>query len=81
MTSERLRKRIVHGKRFVYGNPAGIDYLVSWGEGAAGLRYCAFIDEQALTTMAADAGLTCTETFFSDGREGNLNLYGVFTAR
>ena len=83
MTSERLRKRIAPWEA------AGIsessvesgDYLMGWGEGAPGLRYCAFIDETALATIAIEAGLICTETFFSDGLEGNLNLYGIFTAR
>jgi tRNA (uracil-5-)-methyltransferase TRM9 len=83
MTSERLRKRIAPWEA------AGIsensvesgDYLIGWGEGAPGLRYCAFIDATALATMATEAGLICTETFFSDGHEGNLNLYGIFTAR
>jgi tRNA (uracil-5-)-methyltransferase TRM9 len=83
MTSERLRKRLAPWK------VAGIsessvesgDYLVGWGEGAPGMRYCAFIDEPTLVTLAAEAGLICTETFLSDGHEGNLNLYGVFTAR
>ena len=83
MMSERLRKRIAPWEA------AGIaetdvesgDYLMAWGEGAPGLRYCAFIDEPALMNMATEAGLSCTETFFSDGHEGNLNLYGVFTAR
>lgn len=83
MTSERLRKRLAPweevGMSEAHVEPG--DYLVGWGEGAPGLRYCAFIDEPTLTTMAAEAGLICTETFFSDGHEGNLNLYGVFTAR
>ncbi len=83
MTSERLRRRIAPWE------VAGIsensvesgDHLMGWGEGAPGLRYCAFIDEPALKTTATEAGLICTETFFSDGHEGNLNLYGVFSAR
>ncbi len=83
MTSERLRRRIAPWPA------AGIseadvepgDYLMSWGESAPGLRYCAFIDETALTTVAAEVGLSCTATFFSDGHEGNLNLYAIFTAR
>lgn len=82
-TSDRLRKRIapweVAGIAEADVEPG--DYLMSWGEGAPGLRYCAFIDEPALMEMATEAGLTCTESFFSDGHEGNLNLYGVFTAR
>jgi 2-polyprenyl-3-methyl-5-hydroxy-6-metoxy-1,4-benzoquinol methylase len=54
------------------------DYLVAWGEGAAGHRYCASIDEVELLSLAAKAGLAHRESFFSDGKEGNLNLYGIF---
>jgi tRNA (uracil-5-)-methyltransferase TRM9 len=54
------------------------DYLLPWGEDAAGQRYCAAIDEETLCRLAEAAGLTPVETFFSDGHEGNLNLYGVF---
>jgi SAM-dependent methyltransferase len=54
------------------------DYLLPWGENAAGRRYCAAIDEEALRRFAAAAGLTPLELFFSDGHERNLNLYGVF---
>ena len=82
MTSERLRKRIApwEAAGVAEANVEPGDYLMGWGEGAPGLRYCAFIDEPALTDMATGVGLTCTETFFSDGHGGNLNLYGVFTA-
>jgi tRNA (uracil-5-)-methyltransferase TRM9 len=81
MTSERLKKRVVPWEA------AGIrpedvepgDYLVGWGEGSPGARYCASIDESQLKAMAAEAGLTTWETFLSDGHEGNLNLYGVFS--
>ncbi len=54
------------------------DYLLAWGEGAAGQRYCAAINEAALRELAEGAGLTCVECFRADGHEGNLNLYGVF---
>jgi len=81
MASERLRRRLVPWER------AGIkadelesgDYLVGWGEGLAGARYCALIDEAALIDMAAGVGLDIVETFASDGHEGRLNLYAVFT--
>lgn len=56
------------------------DYLVAWGSGAAGRRYCAAIGEDALRGLAARAGLTPVAFFYADGHEGNLNLYGVFTA-
>jgi tRNA (uracil-5-)-methyltransferase TRM9 len=54
------------------------DYLLAWGEGAAGHRYCAAIDEAELGALAAEAGLARVDTFRADGKEGNLNLYGVF---
>ncbi len=55
------------------------DHLVGWGEGSPGVRYCAAIDEPELKALAAEAGLQVQETFFSDGHEGNLNLYAVLT--
>jgi SAM-dependent methyltransferase len=54
------------------------DHLVAWGAGAAGRRYCAAIDRDALCNLAAKAGFSPVETFYADGHEGNLNLYGVF---
>jgi tRNA (uracil-5-)-methyltransferase TRM9 len=54
------------------------DYLLAWGEGAAGRRYCASIDEPELNALAAEAGLERVDSFRADGREGDLNLYGVF---
>jgi 2-polyprenyl-3-methyl-5-hydroxy-6-metoxy-1,4-benzoquinol methylase len=54
------------------------DYLLPWGENAAGQRYCAAIDEETLQRLAQAADLTPLEFFFSDGHERNLNLYGVF---
>ncbi|MGC8779640.1 MAG: class I SAM-dependent methyltransferase [Anaerolineae bacterium] len=54
------------------------DYLLAWGAGAAGQRYCAAIDEHALEELAATAGLTPEITFRADGHEGTLNLYGIF---
>jgi tRNA (uracil-5-)-methyltransferase TRM9 len=57
------------------------DYLLPWGEDAAGQRYCAAIDELALCRLAEDTGFERVEAFCSDGHEGNLNLYGVFRKR
>jgi hypothetical protein len=54
------------------------DYLLSWGEGAAGHRYCATIDEETLCALMTEAGLARVETFYADGHEGNLSLYGIF---
>ena len=54
------------------------DYVLAWGEGAAGHRYCAAIDQEMLCLLAQQAGLATVETFYADGHEGNLGLYGVF---
>ncbi len=83
MTSPRLRRRVLSwetvGLRAADLEPE--DYLVAWGEGAAGYRYCAFIDLDRLRDLADQAGLTVCEVHYADGHEGNLNLYAVLTAR
>ncbi len=83
MTSPRLRRRVLPwetvGLRAADLEPG--DYLVAWGEGAAGHRYCAFIDLEGLHVLASKAGLEISETHYADGHEGNLNLYAVLIAR
>ncbi len=83
MTSERLQKRLTPWEtaRISPEELEPGDYLVGWGEGSTGARYCAYIDEGELKAMAAEAGLAVRKTFFSDGHEGNLNLYAVLTSR
>jgi SAM-dependent methyltransferase len=80
MAAARLRTRIlpwaVAGLRDEDVEPD--DYLISWGEQAAGRRYCAAIDADALRRLAESAGLEQIDTFYADGREGNLNLYGIY---
>lgn len=83
MTSPRLRRRVLPWETI--GLQASDlepeDYLVAWGEGAAGQRYCAFIDLERLRVLAEEAGLAVGEVYYADGHEGNLNLYTVLTAR
>ncbi len=83
MTSPRLRKRVLPwatvGLSEKDVEPG--DYLVAWGQAAAGRRYCAFIPEAELASLTGEAGLTPSTLFHADGHEGNLNLYGVFTAQ
>jgi SAM-dependent methyltransferase len=54
------------------------DYLLAWGQGDAGRRYCAWIDLEEMDRLAGEAGLRPVAHYRSDGREGSLNLYGVF---
>jgi hypothetical protein len=83
LSAARLRARILPWT--TVGLSAGDvepgDYLMAWGEGAAGHRYCASIDEVEMRSLAGKAGLARRESFFSDGKEGNLNLYGIFVKR
>ncbi len=57
------------------------DYLLSWQRGGYGLRYVALLDESETRRLAAAAGLRVVESFRSDGREGELNLYTVLAER
>jgi tRNA (uracil-5-)-methyltransferase TRM9 len=80
LSADRLRTRILPWET-VGLTDADVetgDHLVSWGAGAAGRRYCAFIDRTELAREAREAGLELVEAFRTDGHEGNLNLYGIF---
>jgi SAM-dependent methyltransferase len=82
LSTSRLRARILPwttiGLRNEDVDPE--DYLISWGEGRAGYRYCAAINEESLCAMMMQAGLEMVETFYADGHEGNLSLYAVCRA-
>ncbi len=54
------------------------DYLLDWRRGGYGLRYVHLLDAEELHRLAAQSGFTCLETFYSDGKEGNLALYQVW---
>ncbi len=79
LASPRMRRKIVPWDRI--GLPDDDleqgDYLLDWKRGGVGYRYCHLVDEGELRLLAERAGLEMIETFRSDGKEGNLNLYGV----
>jgi SAM-dependent methyltransferase len=56
------------------------DYLLGWGQGNVGRRYCAWIGREEMDGLASEAGLKPVAHYIGDGREGNLNLYGVYSA-
>jgi tRNA (uracil-5-)-methyltransferase TRM9 len=51
------------------------DYLLDWRSGGTGLRYVHHFSEGELTELAKISGFEIIETFYSDGKEGNLAIY------
>lgn len=79
LNSERMKRKIVPWSKAEVAPDdleAG-DYLLSWQRDGYGLRYVAYIDAAETARLAAAAGLRIVNQFFSDGREGDLNLYTV----
>ncbi len=80
LNSPRLRERIQPWEK------AGLapeevepgDYLLDWREGGSGLRYVHHFSEEELRALAEENGFAVEESFYSDGREGNLGLYQVW---
>ena len=55
------------------------DYLLDWRQGGHGLRYVHHFSPSELQDLASAAGFAIVETFYSDGQEGNLGLYQVWS--
>ena len=51
------------------------DYLLDWRSGGKGLRYVHHFSEAELASLAESTGFQIVETFYSDGKEGNLAIY------
>jgi tRNA (uracil-5-)-methyltransferase TRM9 len=54
------------------------DYLLDWRSGGTGLRYVHHFSEEELAGLAESSGFRVVETFYSDGKEGNLAIYQVW---
>jgi len=79
--SLRLRKRVLPW--FTVGlHPSQLDegdVLLDWRAGKTiGLRYVHTFSRESLTSLANAAGFKVVETFFSDGRTGDLAMYQVW---
>lgn len=57
------------------------DYLLDWRRGGYGLRYVHHFTEAELADLARRTGFSVCDTFYSDGKEGNLGLYQVWEPR
>lgn len=70
--NERMRKKIVED----LGNG---DYVLNWKSGGEGLRWVHEVSENELRELGSAAGLDVIEMYRSDGKSGDLGLYGIFT--
>jgi SAM-dependent methyltransferase len=81
LRSEKLRRRILPwaeaGLRDADVEPG--DYLLDWRQEGRGLRYVHVIDRAERLRLAGEAGFREAECFESDGEEGNLSDYAVWT--
>ena len=57
------------------------DYLLDWRSGGAGLRYVHHFVEEELAELAESSGFRIVDTFYSDGKEGNLAVYQEWSMR
>jgi 2-polyprenyl-3-methyl-5-hydroxy-6-metoxy-1,4-benzoquinol methylase len=55
------------------------DYLLDWRSGGAGLRYVHHFSAQELSQLAAGTDFRVEQMFLSDGAQGNLGLYQVWS--
>ncbi|MFW5714103.1 MAG: class I SAM-dependent methyltransferase [Brevefilum sp.] len=79
--SPRLRKRVLPWSK-VGLDPEEIDegdVLLDWRAGETpGIRYVHTFDEFELTALASSTGFTVQDTFYSDGKTGDLALYQIW---
>ena len=83
-SSPRLRKRVLPwstvGLESEDVDPG--DVLLEWRAGdVLGLRYVHTFSESSLSQLAGAAGFKVLETFYSDGKTGDLALYQVWQLR
>jgi SAM-dependent methyltransferase len=81
LNSERLRSRIQPWTRIGLSD-ADVDegdYLLDWRSGGEGLRYVHHFSAEELSALAVQAGLRVIDSFSSDGGNGRLALYQIWT--
>ena len=77
LNSERLVKRILPWDRIGL-EPEAVDpgdYLLDWRRGGSGTRYVHHFSPAELSDLATESGFIIRESFYSDGKGGDLSLY------
>jgi len=80
LKSEKLRSRIQDGSKANL-SPDDVDandYLLDWRTGGEGLRYVHHFSENELYELAKATDFRIKDTFYSDGKAGDLGLYQVW---
>jgi tRNA (uracil-5-)-methyltransferase TRM9 len=81
LNSEKLKARIQPWSRIELTNEdvdEG-DYLLDWRSDGEGLRYAHHFSAEELSGLADQAGMRVNESFLSDGENGRLGLYQIWT--
>jgi SAM-dependent methyltransferase len=55
------------------------DYLLDWRAGGHALRYVHHFSQSELDALAGESGFSISSTYLSDGENGKLGLYQVWT--
>ena len=82
MNSPRLAKRVIPWEK-IGVSPSQLDpgdHLLDWlaEEGKPGYRYVHLFTEDELSQYAAANGFNVVDSFYSDGKEGDLALYQIW---
>jgi len=77
LNSARLRRRVQKWSEagLTKSDVDENDYLLDWRSGGTGLRYVHHFSEAELASLAEASGFQIIESFYSDGKEGNLAIY------
>jgi 2-polyprenyl-3-methyl-5-hydroxy-6-metoxy-1,4-benzoquinol methylase len=77
LRSERFKDRILPWSTVDMGDDEVDegDYLLDWRRGGKGVRYVHHFSPEELSDLAQQGGFTIKESFYSDGKEGDLSLY------
>lgn len=81
LNSEKLKARIQPWSRIGLSDDDADegDYLLDWRSGGAGLRYAHHFSVEELLGLAEQVHMRVSESFLSDGENGRLGLYQIWT--